>query len=464
MVEETHVNFLGGSPLNRLSWLRSSTPFLNAVLASKETKWILFQNGQPLVSARGSVKTRSLAKLSTPEIKRFLGPEPVFGQGKEPGDAVEEGVFSPALEASRLHGPAVVFLGLHEPEGVEVKSALPSSDFSAKTDPKLAAANIQGTPYFALDVSDTDEETIKSITSVTASTGPDDLTYEFAEPRSASGTFSMFEAAVFAEARSMIDWNSRNKFCPGCGSPTYSVWAGWKLSCSTLLPWADNTGRKPCPSTKGVHNFSHPRTDPVVIMAVIDESGDKILLGRNRRFPGGFYSTLAGFMEPGESFEDAVKREIWEEAGVRVWGVKYHSGQPWPYPANLMVGFYAFADSTQPVRVDLDNELVDAKWCTREEIKAILAHPDGARITRQEYKKFDEDEVKTDGQSSSSSANARKVENAPVSSQSQVQPPPFKVPPTTAIAGVLIRDWAEGRYGGDSAALTGVGQSRSSNL
>lgn len=113
----------------------------------------------------------------------------------------------------------------------------------------------------------------------------------------------------------------------------------------------------------------------MVITAVIDETGDRILLGRNvsddepssvqwadrrwlqRKFPNGFFSTLAGLIEPAESFEDAVKREIWEESGVRVHDVKYHSSQPWPYPANLMVGCYAFADSSQTIRTDLDNEL-----------------------------------------------------------------------------------------------------------
>lgn len=103
----------------------------------------------------------------------------------------------------------------------------------------------------------------------------------------------------------------------------------------------------------------------------------------------------------------------------------------------------------------------DAKWCTREEIKAILAHPDGARITRQEYKKFDDEETKKPVQSE----NAQKAEST-ISSQALAtdKPPPFKVPPTTAIAGVLIRDWAEGRYGNGSVGLAAVGQSRSSNL
>ena len=136
-------------------------------------------------------------------------------------------------------------------------------------------------------------------------------------------------------------------------------------------------------------------------MAVVNEANDKILLGRNvsfrrlifvnslvqffsqKKWPGKFYSTLAGFIEPGEAFEDAVKRELWEEAGLKVWGVKYHSTQPWvrnylnsprdkanpswqPFPANLMVGFYAIADDTQPTRTDLDNELEGMEYlCSR---------------------------------------------------------------------------------------------------
>lgn len=168
----------------------------------------------------------------------------------------------------------------------------------------------------------------------------------------------------------------------------------------------------------------------MVITAVIDETGDRILLGRNRKFPSGFFSTLAGFVEPAESFEDAVKREIWEESGVRVHDVKYHSSQPWPYPANLMVGCYAFADSSQTIRTDLDNELSEARWFTRGEVRAALAHPQGTVIRRGEYKQLDDNATeerppdKTDGDS-----------------------PPFRVPPRTAIAGVLISDWATGKYG-----------------
>lgn len=174
-------------------------------------------------------------------------------------------------------------------------------------------------------------------------------------------------------------------------------------------------------------------------MIAIDEKGEKVLLGRNAKFPGNFYSALAGFLEPGESFEDAVVREMWEEAGVRVWDVKYHSGQPWPYPSNLMVGFYARADSTKPIRTDLDNELVDARWYTRQEVLHVLNHPEGTRFIRTDVKKMAEitEGRQDDSQPSPPASEATRREGDP----------PFRLPPTTAIAGVLIRDWADGKIG-----------------
>jgi len=120
-------------------------------------------------------------------------------------------------------------------------------------------------------------------------------------------------------------------------------------------------------------------------------------------------------MEPGETFEDSIKRELWEEAGVKVWDIKYHSSQPWPFPTNLMVGFFATASESQELRVDLDNELTDARWFTREEIIAVLDHPEGTNL------------------------------NTTANSQPSKDEPPFRIPPRTAIAGVLISDWARGK-------------------
>ncbi|TFK44952.1 NAD+ diphosphatase [Crucibulum laeve] len=451
-MSETHVNTFGGSPLNRLSWLRPSHPFLNGIAALPSTKWLLFNSGQPLVASTLEAPSKSTpVYLSTNDVKPFLGEDPYFGQGKSIGEVVsEEGApeHSPT-EAVRHRGGRIVFLGLHEPQSGD-KGALPSSEFK---DPESALAKIHGTPYFALDVADLElsPEQIQDILKK-STPGTEGRELSWTEPRALMSTLDNFSAAIFASARSMVDWNQRNKFCPACGSPTYSMWGGWKIACSTLLPWSDNSGRKLCPTAKGLHNFTHPRTDAVVIMIAIDETGDKVLLGRGRKFPGKFYSALAGFIEPGESFEDAVAREMWEEAGVNVWNVKYHSGQPWPYPANLMVGFYARADSKQTIRTDLDNELVDARWFTREEVLAVLNHKSGTRFGRNDYKKMSE---MVDGKDPQKPETEPAVQaftpseataKAPEAKVEQYETP-FRVPPITAIAGVLIKDWAEGRIG-----------------
>ncbi|TFY82452.1 hypothetical protein EWM64_g1556 [Hericium alpestre] len=350
-----------------------------------------------------------MASFTTEDVRPYLGPEPYFGQGEKPGELAKEGVS--VLEAARFRGPPIIFLGLDE-TGLETSSALPSSEFS-KGDPEAAARKMKGTPYFSLDVSDVPQGEADRLLKPQNDGGK----LSFSEPRGAIRGMSMFDASLFSLGRSMIDWNYRNKFCAACGSPVYSLWAGWKISCHSLTPWADNTGRKPCPTA----------TDSVVIMLVVNAAGDKILLGHNKNFPPSFYSALAGFIEPGESFEDSVRRELWEEAGVKVWGVKYHSGQPWPYPASLMVGFYALADPSHPIRTDLDNELQDARWFTREEVISVLEHPLGTDFTGREFVDIPED----------------KAPGGVV--RAKVNPPPFRVPPPTAIAGVLIHNWAYGK-------------------
>ncbi|KAJ6589961.1 NUDIX hydrolase domain-like protein [Mycena vulgaris] len=413
----------GGSPLNRLSWLRSSHSFLNAVAASSKARWLVSNAGQQLVSVPASSPSGKpiIAQLTTSQVKAFLGPEPYFGQGKDDARGLTADEVIPFTESARHRGVRVVFLGLLD--SLSSLNALPTSDF---TDPERAVAKLEGTPYFALDIGELGVDTAAFL-----SENPET---SWAEPRSLLMGLQLDKVslALFTEARSMVDWNQRNKFCPACGAPTYSMWGGWKISCSTLLPWADNTGRKPCPTGKGLHNFTHPRTDPVVIMIAIDETGDKVLLGRGKKFPGKFYSALAGFIEPGETFEDSVVREMWEEAGVKVWDVTYHSAQPWPFPANLMVGFYARADAAQPIRLDLDNELMDARWYTRAEVLEVLNHALGTNIVAADHKKFDD------------VANGTTSTDAPAAPV-VVDEPPFRVPPTSAIAGVLIREWAYGK-------------------
>ncbi len=158
------------------------------------------------------------------------------------------------------------------------------------------------------------------------------------------------EAAILAEARSLIDWHARHGFCAQCGAPTRITAAGWV---------------RRCPECKASH---YPRSDPVTIMLAID--GERALLGRNRRRPGNRFSCLAGFMEPGETMEEAVRREVREESGIRVGRVRYLACQPWPFPSTLMMGFLCEALSTE-ITIDPE-ELAEARWFSREEIREIV--------------------------------------------------------------------------------------------
>jgi NAD+ diphosphatase len=156
------------------------------------------------------------------------------------------------------------------------------------------------------------------------------------------------EGGLIAYAASLLNWHRRHGFCSVCGAASEVREAG-------LL--------RVCPACGAEH---HPRTDPVVIMLVIHRERDRVLLGRQPSWPPGRYSALAGFVEPGESLEDAVAREVLEESGVEVTGARYVSSQPWPFPSSLMLGFEAFYVGGEVAAAD--GELDDARWFTRAEL------------------------------------------------------------------------------------------------
>ncbi|XP_053156516.1 NAD-capped RNA hydrolase NUDT12 isoform X2 [Hemicordylus capensis] len=165
---------------------------------------------------------------------------------------------------------------------------------------------------------------------------------------------------VVAQARSVLAWDHRYRFCPTCGSGTKLEDGGYRKTCL----------KGDCPSHQGIHNTCYPRVDPVVIMQVIHPGGNHCLLGRKKRFPPGMFSCLAGFVEPGETIENAVRREVEEESGVKVGHVRYVSCQPWPMPSSLMIGCIAAAVSTE---IKVDNiEIEDARWFSREQVVEVL--------------------------------------------------------------------------------------------
>jgi NAD+ diphosphatase len=187
--------------------------------------------------------------------------------------------------------------------------------------------------------------------------GRDDLKMVDLRSIAAGGLLSPAETSLLASAKSLLAWHARRGFCSNCGARTGIGAAGW---------------RRECPNC-GMHHF--PRTDPVVIMLAVD--GDSCLLGRQPRFPKGMYSALAGFLEPGETIEQAVRREILEEAGIACGAVRYFASQPWPFPSSLMIGCFVEAES-RTITVD-QVELEDARWFRREEARAMLEkrHPEG---------------------------------------------------------------------------------------
>ncbi|QPC78919.1 hypothetical protein HYE68_009671 [Fusarium pseudograminearum] len=338
------VNYYAGSRINRFSFLRADTGFLRKAAASPTARYLALSELNPLV-----VDKRTPAYFTFNDVEPLIGSDP-FAQTED--EAIQN------FDSTKTT-PLIVFLGMLE-EGNE-------NDHISSTD----HGDILGHPYFAIDITPKGNHA-EEAESFLAEQEKKEMSLD-KNPRAMG--HSPEAAALYAQARSMIDWNSRSPFCAGCGQPNLSVHAGYKRVC----PPADKKGgengeaRGDCATRHGVSNICFPRTDPTMIAAVVSADGTKILLGRQKRWPPYWYSTLAGFLEPGESIEESVRREVWEESGVRVGRVVIHSSQPWPYPASLMIGAIAQALPGDGENITLnDKELEAAKWFTLEEARKAL--------------------------------------------------------------------------------------------
>jgi NAD+ diphosphatase len=203
-----------------------------------------------------------------------------------------------------------------------------------------------GRAFFALDISGAVDP---------ANEGPLAGLGYFREARGAAMLLPARDAAIMGQAKALIDWHQRHRFCARCGALTNIADAGYRRHCDAC----------------GADHF--PRTDPVVIM--LATYGDSCLVGRGRQFPRGMYSALAGFIEPGETIEEAVRRELKEESGIETGTVTYRFNQPWPFPSSLMIGCFAEALTTE-LHID-ENELAEARWLDRATARALI---EGARV------------------------------------------------------------------------------------
>jgi len=251
--------------------------------------------------------------------------------------------------AGRLKDPGTCFIPVWQTKNLVTDEKIPRAVFLKQPDAGgliPAAESVillgqeDGTAYFAIGLQSDAPDAMARLESHG----------QFKDLRAVGALLDNLEGSLLAYGRAITYWHHRHRFCGNCGSPTRSTCGGHVLLCTNLQ----------C----ALEHF--PRTDPAIIVTVT--SGKHCLLGRQPRWREGVYSTVAGFVEPGESLESAVSREVLEETGVKVNAVHYHSSQPWPFPCSIMLGFIAEAERKN-ILID-SAELEDARWFSRSEIKS----------------------------------------------------------------------------------------------
>ncbi|KAF2100757.1 hypothetical protein NA57DRAFT_36296 [Rhizodiscina lignyota] len=325
--------YFSKGPISRLSFMRLQNNLLDTASTHTSAKYLTFSELNPLRTQDGR-----LAFTTYEEVADAIGRPYVKDEKAQIAD------FDPAA-----HYPNLVFLGLDLQQG--------------RVDGGPQLGDYTGVPYFALDVTSSHYDTLK--TSL-ASAG---LKHT---PTRVDLTLPHSESAIYSQARSLLDWNNRNRFCSSCGGRTLSTHGGAKVVC----PPADKgvPRQRACSTRIGLHNQAFPRTDPTVVIAPISADSKRVLLGRGRRWPENYFSCLSGFVEPGESLETATRREAYEEAGVNVDRVQIHSSQPWPYPSTMLIGAMAQCVEWGEEISYPESELEEAKWFELGEIQHALKH------------------------------------------------------------------------------------------
>ncbi|EEB07964.1 NADH pyrophosphatase [Schizosaccharomyces japonicus yFS275] len=320
------AHYLAQNPLNRLSFKREDKEFLRKAFTHPTTKFLPFYKLDPAVCKN----TGELHYISLADVRPYLAEHPI--------EKPEKDYLEAALENKKL-APVTIYLGT---------SSLGDSE------KEWEAGNI-----FAIDISSLDD--------LHKRLGESGVVFQNFRSLLVTGTISIESFGICSFARSLLDWNNRFMYCPGCGGPQVASLAGTKRICVQSA-----LGRADCPSKHGVNNYQYPRTDPCVIMAVLTHDKQRILLGHGMRLPPGMLTCLAGFIEPGESIEEAVRRESYEEAGITVEKVMYHSSQPWPFPQSLMIGCFGIAKEGSVISRDKDLELDAADFFTREQVREVI--------------------------------------------------------------------------------------------
>lgn len=352
------INYFAHSFIDRCSDRRKDVEWISAQLKNDNTVFILFHVDKPFVSIDTANNMFSLTRFSYKDVKKFL----------EHGEQTE---------TSKNHlKNNFIFLGLEyeklNPSGADDNDEAESAKMLYSPYSYSDAYNKNSAKaWFAIDTSNFDSN-IENIQKMFTQHG------QFFE-----GNFlrlmaikDIQESSIIAQARSIFCWIDRHKFCASCGEQNELGDSGFKLECKNAECKSNNKSlNKIVPS-----NIHYPRVDPVVIMLIVNPAKTHLLLGRKKQFPKNMFSCLAGFIEAGESIEEAVRRESFEESGIYTDRVLYHSSQPWPFPSTLMIGCLAYATSTE---INIDNqEIEEARWFSLDEVDLIVKgqHPDKITI------------------------------------------------------------------------------------
>ncbi|SMN19011.1 similar to Saccharomyces cerevisiae YGL067W NPY1 NADH diphosphatase (pyrophosphatase), hydrolyzes the pyrophosphate linkage in NADH and related nucleotides [Maudiozyma saulgeensis] len=345
------TTYFGENDLNRVSFLRTEEEFIRRTLACEHSVYVPFVKGSALCRKDGAKTSNSLLTIT-------------YGTATSAFQKVIDNYCTvlnkPESRISESH-ISLSFLGLKQDDKISNEHVLTYG----RND-----ITYRGIPYYAIDFDEPPSD-LKTLF-------PGDNTkLEFID----SCLMDNFHASLFSHAKMYIDWLRNTRFCTGCGYYTYPIEAGTKVSCGNK----DVTIKCHVRDAR-VNNFCFPRTDPIAIVAIVDDAYEKICLVRTKRKiddKHAFYSNVAGFMEPGETVENACVREIWEETGINCEpnDIEILASQPWPYPVNLMIGCVAkvkFNGSNEKVNLNHDPELLDAQWFQVSDlVTAVNTHKGG---------------------------------------------------------------------------------------
>ncbi|EXJ71563.1 uncharacterized protein A1O5_05371 [Cladophialophora psammophila CBS 110553] len=328
-----HNAYFSNGPIARLSFMRLNNQLLDKASTHPSAKYLTFEELNPLRTPDGRLAFNKYDDIAD-----------TIGRPYAKDEKTQIAEFNPDE-----HRPTLIFLGLD----LEGKYAVSGEN--------AHLGQYVGVPYFALDVSSNRYAELKE--SQTAA----GLKYV---PTRVDLTLDHPQSAIYSHARSLIDWNNRNRYCSSCGGRMLFTHGGAKVIC----PPADNgvLRQRACPTRIGLHNQAFPRTDPTAVIAPISADAKRVLLGRGKRWPANYFSCLSGFIEPGESIETAARREAYEETGVHIDRVQIHSSQPWPYPSTMLIGVIGQCVEGGEAITYPETELEEAKWFELAEVEHAL--------------------------------------------------------------------------------------------